>query len=300
MLYVLTGKDEYSKREFISELSKREGLRLEKVSDPLLLSQYIPESLFDVKCLVVCQLTGKEENLDIDGMISSSNYFCLSISSPLKLKLPKENILDFPVPKYSELNEWMKRHLNVQGFAIDREASELIVKKLFGRPVGFIEVKVDVDLLISELEKLILFCQDKKKITREDVEMLTSDVAENSIFELIDLIAAKDISGVNLFCKKFFDVPKNQIQSKLIPLIALISESLRNWILVKQLSEQEITSITGYKPGRIYILKKQSAKFNLEQLKTAHDKLLLIDQMIKTGEGGTISAFVLTVKNLLS
>ncbi len=77
---------------------------------------------------------------------------------------------------------WLRRKAGQEGFELDREAADLLVQ-LLGE---------DYQRLDSELEKLILWAWDSKKIDVDAVLMLTAEAREHDVFELVGAIARRD------------------------------------------------------------------------------------------------------------
>jgi len=77
---------------------------------------------------------------------------------------------------------WVSEYCGAQGVKIDADAARELVDALGG----------DMMMISNELEKLILYAGDKKRITLADVETMVLAAKQRSLYELTDAISAKD------------------------------------------------------------------------------------------------------------
>ena len=82
----------------------------------------------------------------------------------------------------SEAARWIGEHCNTRGVKIDNDGARELVDALGG----------DMMMVSNELEKLILYVGDKKRITLGDVETMVLAAKQRSLYELTDAISAKD------------------------------------------------------------------------------------------------------------
>ena len=81
-----------------------------------------------------------------------------------------------------EAGRWISELCAVRGVKIDADGARELVDALGG----------DMMMISSELEKLILYVGEKKKITLGDVETMVLAAKQRSLYELTDAISAKD------------------------------------------------------------------------------------------------------------
>jgi DNA polymerase III subunit delta len=77
---------------------------------------------------------------------------------------------------------WVVEHTEAQGVKIDPDAGRELVDAL----------GADMMLIAAELEKLVLYVGEKKRITLGDVETMVLAAKQRSFYELTDAISAKD------------------------------------------------------------------------------------------------------------
>jgi DNA polymerase-3 subunit delta len=81
-----------------------------------------------------------------------------------------------------EAVRWILETAAAEGVKVDNDAARELVDALGG----------DMMLVANELEKLILYAGDKKRITLGDVETMVLAAKQRSLYELTDAISAKD------------------------------------------------------------------------------------------------------------
>ncbi len=81
-----------------------------------------------------------------------------------------------------EAVRWAAETATAQGVKLDTDAARELVDALGG----------DMMLISNELEKLVLFVGDKKRITLGDVETMVLAAKQRSLYELTDAISQKD------------------------------------------------------------------------------------------------------------
>src|SRR5437016_4441196 len=81
-----------------------------------------------------------------------------------------------------EAVRWIGEYSTTQAVKVDADAARELVDALGG----------DLMMISNELEKLILYAGDKKRITLGDVETMVLAAKQRSLYELTDAISAKD------------------------------------------------------------------------------------------------------------
>jgi DNA polymerase-3 subunit delta len=81
-----------------------------------------------------------------------------------------------------EAVRWVGEYCMAQGFKLDADAARAMVDALGG----------DLMMISNELEKLMLYSSEKKRITLGDVETMVLAAKQRSLYELTDALSAKD------------------------------------------------------------------------------------------------------------
>jgi DNA polymerase III subunit delta len=91
-------------------------------------------------------------------------------------------IVELARVKENEAVQWIGEYCASRKVDIDADASRELVDALGG----------DMMMISNELEKLILYVEEKKRITLEDVEIMVLAAKQRSVYELTDAISARD------------------------------------------------------------------------------------------------------------
>ena len=141
----------------------------------------------------------------------------------------------------------------------------------------------DPERLNMEIEKFRLN-DEKKSISIDDVESLTTDTLERDIWSLIDAINESDtVKSMNILENlNKQSVDPNYIISMLARNLRLIT--LTKFLLEKDSSSREIASALKVPPFLVPNLIKGAKKYSNERLVTIFTKLSNLDFQIKTGQ----------------
>lgn len=141
----------------------------------------------------------------------------------------------------------------------------------------------NLDNIKNELEKLIIYKNEEKKITNQDIELIVMSTMEEEIFALTDAIIAQDIDKSLYLMNEFLN--KTYEESGLIILIA---NQFKFMFQVKRLlnkgkNNNEIAKILEANPYRIKFTVKKLYYYSEEMLINYIKKLAKIDRDIKLG-----------------
>lgn len=170
------------------------------------------------------------------------------------------------------MNNYLSNYIRDKGYSISSDSVDLIISK-----VGY-----ELSNIINELDKLFIYKDTDKKITKEDIENVITKNIEKNIFELTNAI-------VNRNKDKIMEIYNDLILAKEDPikLLVTLSNQLRLILQVKLMrksgySEKEIVTTLKEHPYRINLAMKSS--FEINDLKKKMLKLSELDYKIVTGE----------------
>ena len=174
------------------------------------------------------------------------------------------------------LNDYVNNYLKDNGYKINN-----------GDVVYFINrVGNNINNVTNELDKLMLYKINDKIINRNDIDLLTVENIDDSIYDLVNCILKNDnekaIKLYNNFIDNGMDV--NQI-------VAIIADQIRLLYQVKRLynsgkSNDEIAKILEFKSVyRVKYLLSDSYYYSESDLVKYLSKLADIDNAIKTSNG---------------
>lgn len=219
----------------------------------------------------------------LEKFINSNNkdVYMILISSKVdarkkSYKLFKDNFKVIEVDKMATdgIYDYVYNKVNDKGYRIDSVNVEYFLSK----------VGNDINNINSELEKLFIYKEDDKKISRNDIDLLVFDNIDNVMYEFTNAILDNDYDKIKIMYDKFmvdnvsFDY-----------LIATVAGSIRTSLIIKLLSNKnmsnfDIGKIIGKKE---YFVKKsldRLYKYTVEDLAGYINKLAMIDRNFKNGK----------------
>ena len=139
-------------------------------------------------------------------------------------------------------------------------------------------------LLNTEIEKIKIYKDTDKNITKEEIDLLTTKSLEVNNFKLIDAIINGDkLTALNLYQERI------KLNEEPIAIIVTLANQIRIMYQVKQLyldgyTENNIASILKIHPYRVKLANQNAKKYDADTLLTYLKKLADLDIDIKTGQ----------------
>lgn len=311
MLIFLLGPDDFSKRQYLSALAKKHKAEVEFFphgDNPPDLASFFGQDLFAGPKIVVLRdvLAGYEYNAALAQKLSASKNVVIFQETKLDKRLTGTKkwladksieVLDFALPHGRDLDNWIVKRAGELGGSITKTAAALLAERL-GRD-GAKETKVggktvaveeiyDLWQADAEIHKLITYAKDRE-IAETDVDLLVAQTGEVDVFSLINAIADNQKqTAMDLMHRFLQGQTTGDEKGSIIQLNALLSEQFRNVAMVqdfvsRRTGDEKILEATGWKSGRLFVLKKISGRFKPQKVKETLGKLAALDDELKTG-----------------
>ncbi len=189
----------------------------------------------------------------------------------VKLFKKENKIKQFNKLEEKTLEEKIKEKLKSQNFEIDF----LALKELINR------CKNNYQDILNEINKLILYKDNEKNITIEDVKKVVSKPLEDNIFKLLGAITENNK-------KQIFDIYEDILNTgedpiKILVMIANEFRLIYEVKIMNNLNEQELSTIMKIHPYRIKKAKEKTYSYTKEKLEIILNKLSDLDYNIKSG-----------------
>lgn len=311
MLTLLLGADDFSKKEYISSLAEKEKAGVEFFVDRENapgLGRLLAQDLFAGKKIQVLEslLNCFDLNEEALGRLLKSQNRIIFIEEKLDKRISQNKKLlankaveakDFSLPHNKDLDKWIISHIKAGGGAITDKAADLLAKKL-GRDQAqeiraggkVVEVREIYNLWQagSEVKKLLALARGRE-ITESDVESLVPEIIEVDVLGVVNAIADKKKNLALGLIRGFLESGGGDGKTKVIQLNALLAEQFRNVLMVQDfilrgVSESEILDTTGWKSGRLFVLKKIAGRFVSSIVRDFLGKLEHLDGELKTSQ----------------
>ena len=177
-------------------------------------------------------------------------------------------------PLYKQgLTAWIKQRFKSVGNVIDNDAVDLLTD---------IEGN-DMLTLNNDIEKLILYCGDRKRITLKDVGMVSSSMRNVSVFEVVNAIIERKVKDAVSFLKKAIEDGEPPVR-----IFYFIVREFRMMLKARVLidagrSPEEAAKAAGIPPFKIREFSQRINKFSKRDLSCIFEKLIGIDAQLKGG-----------------
>lgn len=292
MIYLLLGEDIYAKQQYLGKfLEKNTGdlIKYGADSKPPSLGELGGDSLFgDAPIYVFSGCIGKYEVDELEKASQGpAQIFFLEDSLDKRLNKTKRlmeisEVKDFPAPAIDKAGEWILAHASQLEIKIQPAAVAELISRLFGET----KKTLPVALAHNELLKLSSYAGDNS-ITKEMVFELTPQDLDTDMFALLDHIAGGRKSQAIEMLHQYYSGGGEDEKTQTIRLVALLSDQLRSLLITVELIEQglsdkDILSATGWKTGRLFVMKKLSRNFSKSKLTGALSKLYSLDKELKS------------------
>ena len=207
-------------------------------------------------------------------------------------------VKEFVLPHGLELNKWIEKRVNEIGAVISKPAiDELAVRlgrdnaketKIAGKVVATEEVYT-LWQTESEIKKLIAHAAGRQ-IEMEDVRELVPENLEVDVFQIMNAIGeGKKQEALGLMQEFLLADSASDEKGAVIQLNALLSDQMRSLAITQdfiksKIGDDEIVKQTGWKSGRIYIMKKIAGRLSPVKILETMKKLEALDEELKTSQ----------------
>ena len=307
MLSIYLGSDDFSKKQSVEALAEKQKAKAVFLIQPesLPMGELRGQDLFGGKKVFVLQDAIKlldEHNLP--ELIQSPNQIVLieqkidKRSSFNKSLLNNKSITvkEFNLPHGQELNKWITNRVKELGGKIEAQAVEVLAVNLgrdeaketkFGGKVVDVQEVYSLMEANNEIQKLLAYA-GQGEISVQMVKDLVPGKHEADVFDLTNAIGENNRQRAYQLLEVFLQSENAADEKgKIIQLNALLSEQFRNMAMVqdyvtRRVSEGEILAQTGWKSGRLFVMKKLASNFPPKKVLDVLNKLSLLDEELKT------------------
>ena len=190
----------------------------------------------------------------------------------VKLLKEKSKVIYKELIDNKDLPRFVINEFNNEGYKIDYKTANYFVNY----------VGKNVDILLSEINKMIIFKDNDKNITTHDINEISSKAINDNVFDLSDAIMKKDF-------KKMYDCYNDLLTLKEEPvkIIAMLGNQFNlvyqcKLLSSKGLSEKEIAITLNVHPYRVKLAIETD--YMISELKDILIKLHNLDFEIKSGK----------------
>jgi len=220
------------------------------------------------------ELAGKLAALAAESELIFQDRVRLSDRNPLRqaIAAARGKVYFFPTPRPENLAAWVIQRVRKKGGRIRLDAAEEI-----GAFVG-----QDLLLLDQEIDKVLTYA-NQEEITTSHVGSLVSYARQAIVFSMVDALSIGDGATALQLCRQML-----KEGSSASYLFAMILRQFRILVQLQDFgssgtTEEGIASALQLHPFAVKKGLPQALRFSKDRLKTIYEKLLQVDQAIKTG-----------------
>jgi len=303
-IYLLETEEEVFKDEFLKKLKEKvstpefnwniyyaEDANSEELLQCILSLPFLAQ----LKVVVIknaSQLSSKiigQLSKNIDKIPSTNCLVLLDSKFPASLKKfasEDKQIISFGKTTQSKMREWALNYLKEHNKTIDFDALSLLLEN----------AGLNFSFLARELDKLILYVQNKNRIVIEDAKKIGTEAKTYDIFELID-----DISKKNTQCS--LNALRGLLLDGISPqqIIGMLRWQFSNLWKVKALISKGINNYNALEQAKVPYFKRNEflahiKKFTWDDLRSYFNLLLDTDMRIKRGGEPILTMELLLIK----
>ena len=297
-LYLIVGEDQELVNFYLNKIMNEIGLDEDKkinydmntssISD--ILDEVSMISLFSSEKVVIGYNfdISKISDNDRDYLIrylnnnSSNDRYIILIagkvdgrSKDYKIFKDKFKIIDLlQVDNDKDIYKYIEDYIKDRGYKIDKYNLDYLVE-LLGN---------DINNINNEIDKILLYLNDDKVISREVIDKLVSDNIDNIMYEFTNAVLDRDYEKIS---KMYNDFKMENVGYDY--LIGSLGNALRGALVIKILynqgnSNNEIAKFIGKKEFYVKKMIERLYNYTVDDLCMMIDKLGIIDREYKSGK----------------
>lgn len=183
-------------------------------------------------------------------------------------------VIDVKQLNEKEVRQYLTNTLNNSEIEMDRYAIDLFLRL----------TDLDLSKLMRELQKLMLFAQDQKKITTKEVEQLVPKTLEHNLFDMTQYVLTGNTEQALRLYEDLVLQGEETIKINAI-LLAQLRLLLQTKFLIKIGYQQaNIAETLKVHPYRVKLAMQEVRRFDEGLLIRLFDRLVELDYQIKTGQ----------------
>jgi DNA polymerase III delta subunit len=304
MLYLLLGPERFLHTDFIESLSDKFSAPVIVIQSEDALSDRAELSSQDLfatqKIFVIAEGLTKRGMLEfIDELKASKNHIVIledkldrrKTETATIIKDPQIVVVDCVTPDGAGLVKWLEQRAKKYGTSFEAGAASYLLATLGQQEVKNFRApaqpQVNLWQLANEVEKLATYVNESK-ITKEAIGELVKTQDPTEVWDIVNALADKNAQKIFSSLELFFrSLDGTDEKSKAIQCTALLAEQFRSIALVQsmlsgRLSDDIILERTGWKSGRLFMVKKAAVKFTTKIVFEFLTKLEALDLELKT------------------
>jgi DNA polymerase-3 subunit delta len=176
------------------------------------------------------------------------------------------------LPSFGEMRTWVVKEARARGGQFSPEAAAALVAHIGN----------DTQLASLEIEKLLNYVDSKRAVEMDDVEELTAQGGEGSVFDMVDALAVGNARSALSHLHQLLE------QQEPLSIFGMIVRQFRLLIQTRELLDegmgQSLAQELHQAPFMADKLANQARRFSLPKLEDIYHRLLDMDEAMKTSQ----------------
>lgn len=192
----------------------------------------------------------------------------------VKLLKKQAVLIDTKMMQEKEVRQYVQKYIRNADYEITPEAFELFLRLS----------DMELSKIMSELNKILLYASDSKKITKDMIENLVPKSLEHNIFDMVTYVTKGQAEKALILYRDLLLQGEEtiKINSILISQFRLLLQV--KIMLANGYQQSNMLDILKIHPYRIKLAIQQVKSFELSELKSVFHDLVENDYRIKTGQ----------------
>lgn len=184
-------------------------------------------------------------------------------------------------PNPREMPGWIQRETRAQRGQITAQAATALAQ----------HVGSDTSAACREIEKLLTYVDYQRPVEVDDVELLSAQDGQASMFEMVDAIGGGNARlALNLLHHLLEDEDENSLFGMIVRQFRLLIQAREVLDETKRADADRISQELHIHPYVASKLVEQAGRFTINRLAAIYHRLLEIDEAVKTGKTSMAAA----------
>jgi len=290
MNYLFYGTNHYNlKKEIDNILKDKDGLNISRydMSETEIIdiiNDALTMSLFEENKIIICEnalvfSSSLKAETSFEEYLNNPNPNTIMIFILNEEKLDERKKVTKIIKKNGIVKEFNETNPNIlvkellKDYKISPSSISLLIKR----------VGTNLDILTNEVNKIILYKDNDKNITEEDILNLTHKTVDTDVFKLIDYIVTNDKKNA---LEVYYELIKRGEEP--LKIIIMLSNQFRiiyqsKILKSKGYSEKDISDVLKIHPYRVKLALQKASKYSSEKLLKYLSDFADMDMGIKSG-----------------
>jgi len=290
MNYLFYGTNHYNlKKEIDNILKDKDGLNISRydMSETEIIdiiNDALTMSLFEENKIIICEnalvfSSSLKAETSFEEYLNNPNPNTIMIFILNEEKLDERKKITKIIKKNGIVKEFNETNPNIlvkellKDYKISPSSISLLIKR----------VGTNLDILTNEVNKIILYKDNDKNITEEDILNLTHKTVDTDVFKLIDYIVTNDKKNA---LEVYYELIKRGEEP--LKIIIMLSNQFRiiyqsKILKSKGYSEKDISDVLKIHPYRVKLALQKASKYSSEKLLKYLSDFADMDMGIKSG-----------------